>query len=113
MPSFVDEWDQLPPFPWVHETSVKIRCRPHLPRTRRRFVKLLMSKGVERNDANILANLVRWQRGQFSYAELTWKLLVAPFSYLAHLERQVLFGDGQQPAGMVPDEDTEGEGGEQ
>lgn len=108
--SFVDEWDQLPPFTSIHASAAEIKCRPFLPRTRRRFVKLLMSmRDMDRNHANAVADLVRWQRGRLSYAQQTWNLLVAP---LLLFEREVLCGDGQQPLGLVPDADA-GEVGEQ
>lgn len=37
--------------------------------TRKRFIKLLMSKGVERNDANRIAK--EFRRGRWSY-EIAW-----------------------------------------
>ena len=90
IPSLVDEWDQLPPFPWVHETSVKLHWRPSLPKTRRRFVKFLMSKkGMDRNTANRIADVVGWWQGRLSYAEMTWRLLTAP---LRSIKRPVFLG---------------------
>lgn len=112
--SLVDEWNETQPIgrDFVIKSSAKIyfRARPFLPKTRRRFVKLMMSHGMQRNAANRIANVVGELHGRFSYGEITWNLLVAPW---LRMERQVLFGNGQQPVGMVPDVDTEGEGGEQ
>lgn len=76
---FSDELVGSTVFPGLFEPPQTILFSLPLPKTRKRFVKLFMSwKGVDRNTANAVADMIKGLHGAISYASLSWNVLVEP-----------------------------------